>query len=450
VRKQKEAQYDTVRLDAAEWWTNRMIPPVNINLELADEIKKCYADPLRFVKFAFPWGEPGGPLENYTGPDVWQPEFLADLGREVRKRRFQGVHAVPAIRMATSSGHGIGKSTLVAWLLLWIMSTRPHARGTITANTIPQLQTKTWAQVQRWAKLAITSSWFVVTERSLYHRDHPETWACSAQTCRVGNSEAFAGHHAADSTSFYIFDEASGVPDKIFEVAEGGLTDGEPMIFLFGNPTRNTGKFHRVVFGAERNRWNHRTIDSRHCALTNQQQLAEWIEDHGEDSDFVRVRVRGLPPNADELQFIDQERILGAQHRQVTIFNDEPLVAGFDASGGGSAWNVVRFRRGLDARPGATVPAPIRIPGELSRDREALIALLANVMKDQRPAHKVSVMFVDSAYGAPYVERLRVLGYENVILARLPAKGSIMNVKRWKVRPTRNRLTRQYQMLTTP
>ena len=82
-------------------------------------------------------------------------------------------------------------------------------------------------------------------ETRMYHREHPQTWFCSAQSCREENSEAFAVQHAVSSTSFYLFDEASAIPDKIFEVAEGGLTDGEPMICasLSGNPTRANGKF---------------------------------------------------------------------------------------------------------------------------------------------------------------------------------------------------------------
>ena len=78
---------------------------------------------------------------------------------------------------------------------------------------------------------------------------------CRAQTCREENAEAFAGLHAADSTPFYIFDEASAIPDAIAEVAEGGLTDGEPMFFKFGNPTRNSGDFHRCFHGL-RHRWD--------------------------------------------------------------------------------------------------------------------------------------------------------------------------------------------------
>jgi hypothetical protein len=100
-------------------------------------------------------------------------------------------------------------------------------------------------------------------------RSAKESWRVLAQSCREENSETFAGQHAADSTSFYVFDEASAIPDKIFEVAEGGLTDGEPMIFLFGNPNRNTGKFQRVTFGVERDRWIRHSVDSRTSRFTN-------------------------------------------------------------------------------------------------------------------------------------------------------------------------------------
>src|ERR1700687_116936 len=129
--------------------------------------------------------------------------------------------------------------------------------------------------------------------------------------------EAFAGQHA-DASSFYVFDEASAVPDKIFEVAEGGLSDGQPFIFLYGNPTRSSGKLYRVCFGSESQpptRWVHKSIDSRDCALPNKELTQEWVDTYGEDSDFVRVRVRALPPAADELQFIDRARILDAGRR---------------------------------------------------------------------------------------------------------------------------------------
>ena len=164
-----------------------------VDVALAEHVAEFYADPLGFVLFAYPWGEPGGPLAQASGPDEWQRDFLHDLGREIRERRFDGVNAVKPVRMATASGHGIGKSTLVAWLVNWVMSTRPNSVGTITANTFPQLSAKTWAQIQRWTRMCITTNWFTITGTRLARRNAPEAWFCSPQTCREENSEALAG-----------------------------------------------------------------------------------------------------------------------------------------------------------------------------------------------------------------------------------------------------------------
>ncbi len=368
-------------------------------------------DPLGFVKFAYPWGKPG-PLEKYPGPDDWQADFLRELGEEVRKRNFDGVTPVLPIRFATASGHGIGKSVLVAFLITWILSTRPHAQGTVTANTFTQLSTRTWATLQTWVKRCITGHWFEMTGERMYHKKFKESWFCSMQSCREDHSEAFAGQQAANSTSFYIFDEASAVPDKIHDVALGGLVTGEPMIFQFGNPTRSKGAFHRVTFGSDRNRWIVRSIDSRTCAFSNKPLIEEWITDRGEDSDFVRVRVRGLPPRADDSQFIDLDRITEAQKRQVYVLENEPLVAGVDLAWGGEDWNVVRFRRGKDAR---TIPA-IRIPGERTRDSAVMVLKLSDLLQEGVKGHKISAMFIDSAgISGAVASRLWDLGFKNVV-----------------------------------
>src|SRR2546422_8893604 len=97
----------------------------------------------------YPWGEPG-PLQDYAGPDAWQRNLLRQIGKEVEANGFDGVKPVSPLRHAIASGHGIGKSTMAAWLVDWIMSTRPHSQGTVTANTFAQLETKTWAAVKRW------------------------------------------------------------------------------------------------------------------------------------------------------------------------------------------------------------------------------------------------------------------------------------------------------------
>jgi hypothetical protein len=194
-------------------------------------------------------------------------------------------------------------------------------------------------------------------------------------------------------------------------VAEGGLTDGEPMIFLSGNATKNSGPFHQRMWGNLNHRWRTRIIDSRTTKFANKELIQEWVDDYGEDSDFVRVRVKGLPPTADDAQFIDSARVFGAQKRPVATLPNQPLIAGVDVSGGGAAWTVCRFRRGLDAR---SFP-PIRLTGEqtVKDDRQLVISLLAERLQRQGP-DKIAAMFVDSAFGAPIVVALRQRGFENV------------------------------------
>lgn len=378
----------------------------DVDLMLADEVAQFYADPLGFVMWAFDWNY--GELEGFEGPDDWQRDTLIEIGEEVQRRRFNGVAPVDPIREATSSGHGIGKSALTAWLILWIMATRPHAKGIVTANTSDQLRTKTWGELGKWRSRCIVGHWFEYNNArgsmSMYHRKWPESWRVDAQTCREENSEAFAGLHSASSTPFYIFDEASAVPDKIWEVAEGGLTDGEPMFFVFGNPTRNSGRF-RECFGRSTHRWNTRQIDSRRAKMTNKTLIAQWEKDWGDDSDFFRVRVRGVFPRGGDMQFIPSDSVTEAMKRgSGRYIGNDPLIAGVDLARGGEDNCMIQFRRGWDAKSEKVY----RIPGEKSRDSSKVVSLLT-VLYDR---HKPDVMFIDeTGLGGPICDRMVQLGY---------------------------------------
>lgn len=383
-----------------------------VDLALGQLVKECYYDPLKFVLAMFPWGEPGQ-LERYDGPDDWQRTFLEELGAEVKRNAFDGYTTVDPVRRAISSGHGVGKSVLVGWLVCWLMSTRPHCQGVVTANTSTQLETKTWAAVRKWLRLCLTAGWFEINTKRMYHRSYPESWFCTPQTCREENSEAFAGQHAADSSSFYMFDEASAVPDPVQDVAEGGLTDGEPFIFKFGNATRSYGRFHYACFGAGRDLWHPTIVDSRTARFTNKRTIEQWITEHGLDSDFVRVRVLGLPPKAGDLQYIATDVVAGAQRRTVHPMADEPLVCGLDVARGGADNNVFWFRKGLDAR---SIP-PIKIPGELTRDSMKLVTRAADVLEQRFDGQLVSMLFIDgTGIGGPIADRLVQLGYGRQVL----------------------------------
>ncbi len=317
------------------------------------------------------------------------------------------------IRIAVASGHGIGKSAFFGMLVNFLLSTRPYCKGIATAGTGDQLSTKTWAAIRSWKKLSITSHWFEDTTERMFYTANRDEWFTSALTWSEERPEAFAGQHAANSTSFYIHDECSGIADVIFEVQEGGLTDGEPMQFAFGNLTRPTGKFARIMDDKERD-WIKIRIDSRECPLTNKEEIQGWIDELGEDSDFVRVRYRGLPPRSALAQFIGDDLIKEAQTRPlVGNFPDEPLIAGVDFAWGGDDFNTVRFRRGHDARS----IQPIRIPGEFTRKPEVMVMKLAEIFtKDFGGGLKVAMMFMDGAgIAGPVAIRLRQLGFMNLV-----------------------------------
>jgi len=323
--------------------------------------------------FIFPWAtDPGIQLvelqEPYKsrfgckyGPDVWACEFLDQLGDEIKDRAFDGRNAVDPIQFATASGHGIGKSVLTAWLIKFIMDTRPYAKGVVTSGKADQLKTKTWAELGKWHRKSLTQHWFTYNAgrgaMNLSHNEFPEDWRCDAQTCKEENSDSFAGLHAANSTPFYIFDEASAVPDKIYEVRQGGTTDGEPMVFDFGNPTSRLGYFFKNCEGEFAHRYITRSIDSRDVQITNKKLFARWVEDYGEESDYVKVRVRGIFPTVGDNQFISDEMVEIAMMRPVPEYRETinaPLIIGVDVARKGEDESVIKARHGRDAR---TYPA---------------------------------------------------------------------------------------------
>jgi len=316
---------------------------------------------------------------------------------------------VDAIRMAISSGHGIGKSAITAWLVGWIMATRPNARGVVTANTMPQLESKTWAEIAKWNRRSIFGEWFTITtgkgSMRMTQVDNPESWRCDAQTAREENSESFAGLHAADSSPFYIFDEASAIPAKIWEVAEGGMTDGAPFFFAFGNPTRTATKFFEC-FNGQRHRWATRQIDSRSCQITNKKQIDEWVADYGVSSDFVKVRVLGQFPSASSLQFISRDLVNDAQLRTVERQPPQAIVLGVDPARFGADSSVIWTRDGRDGRSFD----PIRMRGADTMTLAGRVAEHANMLRD---AGRQVIINVDGGgVGGGVIDRLRSTGFD--------------------------------------
>lgn len=319
-------------------------------------------DPLGYVLGAFTWGE--GELSRYPdGPDDWQREILTKIGEGVlsveaaiaEARLHGGESECKPVMEATTSGHGIGKSALVAWIILWAQDTMEDMKGVVTANTENQLKTKTWAEVAKWHRLAISSELFRMTATARFSVDpaHEKTWRIDMVPWSEKNTEAFAGLHNHGRRILIVFDEASAIPDIIWEVTEGALTDKDTQIIwlVFGNPTRSSGRFRDCFPGGKfAHRWGSRAVDSRTVRISNKAQLDAWVQDYGEDHDFVRVRVRGIFPRTDATSFISLELVKEAQGRDPEGQHGLPLLLGVDVARMGPDSSVICPRRGRDAK----------------------------------------------------------------------------------------------------
>ena len=374
--------------------------------QLAQDVGGFALDPLGFVLYAFPWGE--GALAGKSGPEPWQREELEIIGQELKHGAAQPLVAQRAVRRAISSGHGIGKSAFVAWIILWAMSTLPDTRGVITANTEAQLKGKTWAELAKWHRLCLTGHWFECTATALIAKlpGHAKTWRCDMAPWSERTTEAFAGLHNKDKRVLLIFDEASAIPDSIWEVSEGALTDDNTEIvwIVCGNPTRNSGRF-RECFGKYRHRWGNRQVDSRTVSLTNKAQIQQWIDDYGEDSDFARVRVRGVFPRTGSCQLVPSDLVEAAQGRALRqeAFQHAPLVFGLDVARFGDDQSVLTKRQGL------RVAEQLKWRG---LDLMTLSGIVAQHIDKDRP----DAVFVDmGGLGAGVVDRLRQLGYLSTV-----------------------------------
>lgn len=358
----------------------------------ADTMGAFFSKPTEFVYFAFPWGE--GLLKDEAGPDDWQKDLLDELGRG-------SMTPEQAIQIAVASGHGIGKTAFIAWVILWFMSTRVNPQIVTTANTKTQLETKTWRELAKWhnlLKYPEHRGMFEWTATKFYLKDRPATWAASAIPWSKEKSEAFAGTH--DENVLVLFDEASLIDDVIWEVTEGAMTTPGAIWIAFGNPTRNTGRF-RECFGRFKHRWITRQIDSRTAKKTNNAQIEQWISDYGEDSDFVRVRVKGQFPRASSMQFIPTDLVeasLGKVYHE-SEYMHAPKILGVDVARFGDDQSVIQRRQGLMA----FAPKKFR---EL--DNMTLAGVVANEIKDFKP----DAVFIDQGAGTGVIDRLRQLGYD--------------------------------------
>lgn len=319
--------------------------PMSLEQQLIAEIADCTHDPARFANSVYKWG--ANELSDSVGPRPWQSQILDHIGNHL-----SGANRFNPCMLAVASGHGIGKSALVSMVIHWAISTCEDTKVIITANTGTQLSTKTVPEVHKWFRLAANSHWWEMKATSITVRDqsHSKLWRADFIPWSEHNTEAFAGLHNKGKRILLIFDEASAIAESVWQVAEGALTDENTEIIwlAFGNPTQNTGRF-RECFGARKHRWKTFQIDSRTVEGTNKEQIAKWVEDYGEDSDFVRVRVRGEFPRAGSSQFIGGDVVATCRSYKAQGYERLPKILSVDVARFGDDQTVIGSRQGRKA-----------------------------------------------------------------------------------------------------
>ena len=313
-------------------------------------------NPLNFVRYVFPWGQEGTPLEEFTGPRKWQEKILVDLTNHIQKNA--GKLDPNMFRLAVASGRGIGKSALVAWIILWMLSTRLGSTVIVTANTEQQLRSRTWAELGKWLTLAINGHWFHKTATTLKPVDWFEAslkkdlqidtgyYYGQAQLWSEENPDAFAGVHSNYGVCL-IMDEASGIPAPIYSVAEGFFSEPTEnrFWFTFSNPRRNTGPFYDS-FHSSKAFWNTEQIDSRNVEGTDTKVFQQMIEQYGEDSTVSRVEVMGEFPQSDDDTVIPLDLVRAAIDRDVALTTEQAIVWGLDVARFGGDNSALCKRQG--------------------------------------------------------------------------------------------------------
>lgn len=265
-------------------------------------------------------------------PDPWQADMLTMVASGKR-------------RISVRAGHGVGKSTACAWLLIWHMVTRFPQKAVVTAPTAGQLFDALFAEVKTWINRlpGPIRELFDTTSEKITLRSAPEASFISARTSSADRPEALAGVHSEHV--LLICDEASAIPEAVYESAAGSMSGEHACTILIGNPTRNTGLFFKThhQLASEWATMHVSCLDSRRVSSDFVKQIRDT---YGEASNAYRVRVLGEFALREDDTLIPAELIDSAMSRDIALDPQAPLVFGLDVARFGDDRSALCKRRG--------------------------------------------------------------------------------------------------------
>jgi hypothetical protein len=306
--------------------------------DLVQQLLGCSDDPLAFVNLAFP----------DIKPEKWQREVLEHIGRQLQENTC--LDRWKAVMVAVASGNGIGKSALLAWVVIWAIMTFEDTRGVVTAGTEGQLRTRLWGEVSKWfAQLPEPlRNMFTLTATALFNKQSERNWRVDACPWTERNREAFSGLHNLRKRVLVIYDECSMIPEPIWRATISMLSDAETEIIwcVFGNPTRIDGVFPTLFPpGNFARMWWSKNVDSRDVSLTDKAAIQEKLDYYGAESNYARSHVYGQFPLASANSLIPSDRVeVAAVRRDAVAHSAEAIIMGVDVA----TWAQHRYQRGCD------------------------------------------------------------------------------------------------------
>lgn len=365
--------------------------------ELAGVITRWRDDPVRFVREAL-----------RADPEPWQEQALKVIAKEDR--------------LAIRSGHGVGKSAFLSWLVLWWLLTRAPAKVACTAPSAHQLEDVLWGEIAKWHRRLQRPfrDWLSIKSDRVELVGAEQMCFAAARTARKEQPEAFQGFHSENM--LFIADEASGIHDIIFEVGEGAMSTPGAKTVLTGNPTRTSGYFFRAFHPRRgdpvENPWHLMRVSCEESKQVKRKFIQEMAATYGEHSNIFRIRVLGEFPTANDDAVIPLNLIEEAADRVVEPNPKAPVVWGLDVARFG------RARTALAKRRANVLLEPIKWWRE--KDLMQTCGLIKLEYDVTPPAERPAEILVDViGMGAGVVDRLRELGLPayGVNVAESPSVG---------------------------
>jgi len=337
-------------------------------------------------------------------PLSYQAEFLDAIASGERK-------------ISIRSGHGTGKSTAASWAMLWYFLMHYPNKVVVTAPTSSQLFDALFAELKRWINELPESLQNVLNVKSdrVEHMSAQSEMFISARTSRAETPEALAGVHSEHV--MLVVDEASGVPEQVFEAAAGSMSGHSATTIMLSNPTRSSGTFFESQTRMADSWWTRRwsCVDS---PLVSDEFVQEMRERYGEESNAYRIRVLGEFPLADDDTIIPYHLIENATHRDVQIDEESTTVVwGLDVARFGTDKTALCKRQG---------PVVSEIMAWQGLDLMQTVGRVVAEYEALPPSRQPKQILVDSiGVGSGVVDRLRELGLpvRGVNVAEAPSMG---------------------------